>query len=99
MRSIRCLTQVRGWAGGSGVTGWRGRRPGEITYQLTDRLHPGRTVHVPADGIARTLAAWLAELEVYSPLVEDLAQAVRHGDWAATHAIAEHLSVDITVAP
>lgn len=68
------------------------------TYQLTDRLHEGRTVRVPADGIVGAVSAWLAELGVSTPLVEDLALTVRSGDWSAAHALADWLSVDITMA-
>lgn len=68
------------------------------TYQLTDRLHAGRIVRVSADGIVAAVSAWLAELDTSSPLVEDLAHTVRIGDWTAAHAIAEYLSIDVTVA-
>lgn len=68
------------------------------TYQLTDRLHVGRVARVSADGIVATISAWLAELDASSPMVEDLAHTVRIGDWTAAHAIAEYLSVDVTVA-
>jgi hypothetical protein len=67
-------------------------------YQLTDRLHGGRSVRVSADGIASTVSAWLAELGADSPLVEDLAVTARNGDWPAAHAIADRLSVDLSVA-
>ena len=67
-------------------------------YLLTDRLHGGRTVRVCADGIVSTVSAWLAELGADSPLAEDLAATVRDGDWPAAHAIAEQLSVDLSVA-
>lgn len=67
-------------------------------YQLTDRLHDGRTVRVQANGIAPTVASWLAELGACSPLVELLSQAVRDGDWPATHGIADYLSVEVQVA-
>jgi hypothetical protein len=66
-------------------------------YQLTDRLH-GRTVRVRADHIATTVASWLAELDVCSPLVELLSRAVCEGDWPAIHAIADYLSVEIQEA-
>lgn len=49
-------------------------------YQLTDRLHDGRTVRVQADDIAPTVASWLAELGACSPLVDLLSRAVRDGD-------------------
>lgn len=70
MRALRCSSSAvnvcehgfRGLAGDYVVTGSRARRP--RTYQLTDRLHAGRTVHVSADGIASTLTVWLAELDV-----------------------------------
>ena len=67
-------------------------------YQLTDRLHFGRVARVPADGIVAAVASWLAELDADSPMVADLARTVRSGDWTAAHAIAEYLSVDVTVA-
>lgn len=68
------------------------------TYQLNDRLHAGRMARVSADGIAAAVSAWLAELDTSSHLVDDLARTVRTGDWTAAHAIAEILSVDVTVA-
>ncbi|BBY90486.1 hypothetical protein MGALJ_01550 [Mycobacterium gallinarum] len=67
------------------------------TYQLTDRLHAGRIARVSADDIVPTVSAWLAELDTSSPLVDDLACMLRTGDWTAAHAIAEILSVDVTV--
>ncbi len=67
-------------------------------YQVTDRLHDGRTVCVPGNAIRATVSAWLAELGADSPLVEDLAQAVRTGDWPAVYAVGEHLSVLVAVA-
>ncbi len=66
------------------------------TYQLSDRLHDGRTVRVPANQI--TVASWLAELGACSPLVELLSRAVRDGDWPVTHEIADYLSVEVQVA-
>lgn len=76
----------------------RRHRLGARAYQLTDRLHDGRTARVSADGIASTVSAWLAELGARSPVVDDLALAVRGGDWVTAHAIAERLSVDVAVA-
>jgi hypothetical protein len=67
-------------------------------YQIASRLHEQRTVRVAGDAIAPTVSAWLAEFGVQSPMVEDLARAVRGGDWPAVYAIGEHLSVDVTVA-
>jgi hypothetical protein len=67
-------------------------------YQVIDRLHEGRSVHVPGHDIAITVSAWLAELGVHTPLVEDLARAVDAGDWPAACAIGEYLSVDVSVA-
>jgi len=67
-------------------------------YRVTDCLHPGRTVRVPCDELVTTVSAWLAELGADSPLVEDLARAVRAGDWAAAYALGESLSVDVTIA-
>jgi hypothetical protein len=37
-------------------------------------------------------------LGAQSPLVDDLSRAVSTGDWPATHAISERLSVDVAVA-
>src|SRR5262245_21386245 len=58
----------------------RRRRPRTVPtttiYRVIDRLHEERTVHVPGHEIASVVAAWLAELGVDSPLVEDLARAV-----------------------
>jgi len=67
-------------------------------YQIADRLHEQRTVRVAPDAIAPTVSAWLAELGVQTSMVEDLARAVRGGDWPAIYAIGERLSVDVTVA-
>ena len=67
-------------------------------YQITDRLHAGRIARVSDDAIASTVSVWLAEFEVVSPLVDDLARAVRNGDWASTYTIANALSVDVAVA-
>lgn len=66
-------------------------------YCVTDRLHNGRAVQVPGNEIAPTVSAWLAEFGVRSPLVEDLAQAARVGDWAAAYVVGDQLSVDVTV--
>jgi hypothetical protein len=52
-------------------------------------------VSVPADHVATTVAAWLAELDACSPLVEVLSRAVRDRDWPAIHGIADYLSVEI----
>ena len=67
-------------------------------YRVSDRLHEGRTVHVPVHEIASTVSAWLAELGAHSPLVDDLARAVHAGDWPAALGIGDYLSVDVTVA-
>ncbi len=66
------------------------------TYRVALRVPGGRFANVPASEIASTVSAWLAELGVRSPLVDDLAVAVETGDWSAVHAIAEYLSVDVT---
>jgi hypothetical protein len=55
-------------------------------------------VDVRSNEIATTVSAWLAEFGVRSPLVEDLARAVRDDNWPAAHAIGEFLSVDVAVA-
>ena len=64
-------------------------------YQLRDRLR-GRTVSVSGSEIAGAVAGWLADFDVHSPLVDELARAARIGDWAAARVIGEHLSVDIS---
>jgi hypothetical protein len=66
-------------------------------YQLTDRLHRGHTVDVSADDIVATLSVWLAELGAESPLVGDLAQALRAADWPKAHALSDYLSIDVAV--
>jgi hypothetical protein len=65
-------------------------------FRVSDRLHEDRSVTVAAHEIAATVAAWLAELGVHSPLVDQLANAVVKGDWITARAIADHLSVDFT---
>lgn len=67
-------------------------------YRITHRLQRGRSADVLCSEIPTTVSAWLAELGVQSPLVEDLARAVRADDWPAAHAIGEFLSVEVTVA-
>jgi hypothetical protein len=64
-------------------------------YRVTDRLRRGPMAYVQGDRIAATVSAWLAELGAESTLVDDLAQAVRTGNWPAAHSIAEYLSVEI----
>jgi hypothetical protein len=74
-----------------------GHRPAPCpTFRVSDRLHEERSVTVAAHEIATTVAGWLAELGVHSPLVDQLASAVGKGDWVTAHAIADHLSVDVT---
>ena len=77
---------------------WLQRRPMSTIYQLTDRLHDGPMARVPAHQITATVSAWLAEVGAHSPLVDDLARAVRVGDWPATYAVGECLSVDVAIA-
>lgn len=72
--------------------------PSTTLYQVTDRLHEERTVRVPFNAIGPTVSAWLAELGASSPMVEDLARAVRNGNWPAAYAVGEHLSVRVAVA-
>jgi hypothetical protein len=72
------------------------RRPMAPIYQVTDRLHEGRTVHVPCDEIATTISGWLAELGAQSQLVEDLERAVDADDWPTAYAIGDCLSVAVT---
>jgi GH24 family phage-related lysozyme (muramidase) len=76
----------------------RRREPVRTVYVLTDRLHRERCVHVTADEITTIVSAWLAQLGAHSVLAEDFARTLREGDWASAHAIAEALSVDVTVA-
>ncbi len=72
-------------------------KPTTTMYCVTDRLHCERTVHCPGNQIAPIVAAWLAELGVHSPLVDDLARAACVGDWAAAYAVGEQLSIDVTL--
>jgi len=54
---------------------------------LTDRLHEGHLARVPAHRItAAVFSGRLAELGTHNPLADDLARAVRFGDWPAAHA-------------
>ena len=79
------------------ITGMH-RRASTPIYRVTQCLRDARTADVPGHQIATTVSAWLAELGADSPLVADLANAVREGNWALAHAIGEYLSVDVTVA-
>lgn len=72
--------------------------PASATYVLTDRLHRERTVYVTADEIIETVSSWLAGLGVQTPLVDELCRTIRDGAWAEAHAIADTLSLDVTVA-
>jgi hypothetical protein len=67
-------------------------------YRVTQCLRDGRTAEVPGHQIATTVSAWLAELGADSPLVDDLARALSAGDWSTAHALADFLSVEVTVA-
>jgi hypothetical protein len=79
---------------------WTRRTPRTSTvfYEVTDRLHTRRAVRVPGDELATTVSGWLAELGADSPMVEDLALAVRSGNWPEAHVLQDLLSVDVTVA-
>ncbi|MGO4445444.1 hypothetical protein AB4Z42_19005 [Mycobacterium sp. 2YAF39] len=72
------------------------QRPSSPIYRVTRRLGPGLTVEVPADAIATTVSAWLAELGADSPLADDLEKAVHAGNWSAARTIGEYLAVDVT---
>ena len=75
-----------------GVAPIRNSKPSKTTmYCVTDRLHDGRAVQVPGHQIAPIVSAWLAELGADSPLVQDLAQAARVGDWASACAVGNQL--------
>lgn len=67
-------------------------------YRVTHRLHHGRSADVRCSEIPTTVSAWLAEFGVKTPLVDDLARAVRADNWPAALAIGEFLSIDVTVA-
>lgn len=75
----------------------RKHRPQQL-YRITDSLRTERTALVPGSDIATTVSGWLAELGIHTPLVDELAWAVRSGDWASAYAIGEHLSVRVTPA-
>lgn len=81
--------------------GWLNRPaiPASDMYHVTDRLHAGRAADVPGHQIASTVATWLAELGVESPLVDELARAAQAGDWPAVYSVGDHLSVDVTLVP
>ena len=89
--SLRLLSRLRGSRHRAAVA------PTSV-YQLIDRLHAGRTVHVPAGEIAASASAWLAQLGVRTSLAGQLAHAVAVGDWPAVYEIGECLSVDFAVA-
>jgi hypothetical protein len=66
-------------------------------YEVTDRLHDGRSVRVHEEQLADTVTAWLAELGASSPSVGQLARAARAGDWPVAHQLADFLGVEVTV--
>lgn len=65
-------------------------------FRVSDRLHEERSVTVTAHEIATTVAGWLADLGVHSPLTQQLADAVGKGDWSTARAIADNLAVTVT---
>lgn len=77
---------------------WRHQRPATTTYEIVDQLHDRHAVGVTADRVAATVAGWLAELDVQSPLTEELAHATLRRDWPATHTICDQLSIDLMIA-
>ena len=83
------------------IAHWVGRGAAAADHQpcfcVRDCLHGGRIAHVPGDMIADVVAAWLAEFDAESPAVDDLARAVREGDWPSAHALAARLSVEVEV--
>ena len=77
---------------------WRHQHPAATTYEIVDQLHDRHAVGVTADRVAATVAGWLAELDVQTPLTDELARATQRGDWPATHTICDQLSIDLMVA-
>ncbi|MEO3756936.1 hypothetical protein ABGB19_01405 [Mycobacterium sp. B14F4] len=75
------------------------RRPAPVaaTYEIRELLHEGRTARVSAEAIANTVSAWLSDLGAVSPSVHELARTMRSGDWPAAYAIAESLSLEVSV--
>ena len=69
-----------------------------VLYQVADRLHQGRAVRVTSDGIGAAVSGSLADLDVASPRVDELAAAVRSGDWVVAHALEDLLAADVTIA-
>lgn len=70
----------------------------QTVYQITDRLHTGRSARVPGTEISATVSAWLAELGAHSTMADDLAHAVHAGDWPTAHSVSDQLSLDVAVA-
>ncbi|KAB7761323.1 hypothetical protein [Mycolicibacterium mucogenicum] len=81
---------------------WRHQHTATITdgptYEIVDQLHDRHAVGVTADRVAATVAGWLAELDVQSPLTDELARATQRGDWPTTHTICDQLSIDLMIA-
>jgi len=77
---------------------WRHQHPAATTYEIVDQLHDRHAVGVTADRVAATVAGWLAELDVQSPLTDELARATQRGDWPTTHTICDQLSIDLMIA-
>jgi hypothetical protein len=89
---------VRAWSKSSLRKMTTGAKQRSAIYQLTIRPGVGRTVRVSADEIVTLVSAWLAELGANSPLVDDLARAVRANDWQRAHELGDYLMVEVTPA-
>jgi hypothetical protein len=76
----------------------RHQRPAATTYEIVDQIHDRHAVGITADRVAETVTGWLAELDVQSPLAEELARATQRGDWPTTHTICDQLSIDLMIA-
>jgi|GEM_PF-2059917 len=75
-----------------------GGRRGPQLYRVSQCVGDRHTADVTADRIAAVVSSWLAELGADSPVVADLARAVRAGDWHTAHALAEYLSVEVRIS-
>jgi hypothetical protein len=67
-------------------------------YVVVDLLHQGRAATVAGPDIARIVDAWLSELDIRTPLSQELARSACAGDWPRAHALGEHLSVAVCAA-
>lgn len=72
-----------------------------MDIQVTDRTDGNRAVVVDVESVAPVVSRWLAvdgaDIARPSRNLANLTSALRAGDWARVHALADHLSIAVDV--